>query len=156
MHEDRGTWMERGTRGRERRQKAEIGRGGHFGRDKSCPVRDQACRKCGKIGHFQIKCTQGNQNGGKKFEKGKSGSDRGSNWSGRDVGNEANSAVSETFSARQSPDFAFAIGQTSSNLNSDNEVVTLNVVGVDLPNALIDFVATCESDGLANLELVES
>ena len=25
--------------------------------DKSCPVRVQACRKCGKIGHFQIKCT---------------------------------------------------------------------------------------------------
>lgn len=55
-----------------------------------------------------------------------------------------------------SPDFAFAIGQTSRNLNSDNEVVTLNVVGVDVPNVLIDSVATCKPDGLANLELVES
>ena len=125
--------------------------------DKSCPLRVQACRKCGKIGHFQIiKCTQGNQNGGKKFDKGKSGSNKGSNWSGRDVSSEANCARSETFSARQSPDFAFAIGQTSSNLNSDNEVVTLNVVGVDVPNVLIDSVATCKPDGLASLELVES
>ena len=72
------------------------------------------------------------------------------------MSNEANSARIETFSARQSPDFAFAIGQTSSNLNSDDEVVTLNVVGVDLPNVLIDSVAACKPDGLANLELFES
>lgn len=51
-----------------------CGRGGHFRGDKSCPVRDQACKKCRKIRHFQIKCTQGNRNRGKKFEKGKSGS----------------------------------------------------------------------------------
>ena len=76
-------------------------------RDKSCPAGDQACRKCGKIGHFQITCMQGHQNGGKRFEKVKSGSGRESNRSRRDVVNEANSVGSETFSARESPYFTF-------------------------------------------------
>ena len=59
------------------------------------------------------------------------------------MGNEANSVESETFSARQSPDFAFTIGQTSSNVNFHYGALTLNVGGVDLPDALIDSVATC-------------
>ena len=112
-------------------------REGHFARDKSCPARDQACRKCGKIGHFQITCMQGHRNEGKRFKKVKSGSGRGSNRSRRDVVNEANSVGSETFSARQSPNFTFKIGQTFGNLTSDNGEVTLNVGEVDLPNALL-------------------
>ena len=59
------------------------------------------------------------------------------------MGNEANSVGSEAFSARQSPDFAFTFGQTSSNVNFHYGVLTLNVGGVDLPDALIDSVATC-------------
>ena len=46
-------------------------------------------------------------NRGKRFEKVKSGSGRGSNRSRRDVVNEANSVGSETFSARESPNFTF-------------------------------------------------
>ena len=103
----------------------------------SCPARDQACRKCGKIGHFQITCMQGHQNGGKRFEKVKSGSGRGSNRSRRDVVNEANSLGSKTFSARESPNSTFKLGQTCRNLNSDNGEVTLNVGEVDLPNVLL-------------------
>ena len=81
---------------------------------------------------------QGHQNGGKRFEKVKSGSGRGSNRSRRDVVNEANSAgKSETFSARESPNFTFKLGQTCGNLNSDNGEVTLNEGEVDLPNALL-------------------
>ena len=80
---------------------------------------------------------QGHQNGGKRFEKVKSGSGRGSNRSRRDVVNEANSVGSETFSATESPNFTFKLGQTCRNLNSDNGEVTLNVGEVDLPNALL-------------------
>ena len=47
------------------------------------------------------------------------------------MGREENSVRSETFSARQSPNFAFTIGQTCGDLNSDKSVVTLNVGGVD-------------------------
>ena len=32
----------------------DCGGEGHFTGDKRCLARDQACRKCGKIGHFQI------------------------------------------------------------------------------------------------------
>ena len=77
------------------------------------------------------------EKGGKRFEKVKSGSGRGSNRSRRDVVNEANSVGSETFSARESPNFTFKLGQTCRNLNSDNGEVTLNVGEVDLPNALL-------------------
>ena len=80
---------------------------------------------------------QGHQNGGKRSEKVKSGSGRGSNRSRRDVVNEANSVGSETFSARESPNFTFKLGQTCRNLNSDNGEVTLNVGEVDLPNVLL-------------------
>ena len=44
---------------------------------------------------------------------------------------------SETFSARESPNFTFKLGQTCRNLNSDNGDVILNVGEVDLPNALL-------------------
>ena len=49
--------------------------------------------------------------------------------------------------ARQSPDYAFTIGQITDHLSSDNGVVTLNVAGVDLPRALIDSGATCNLMG---------
>ena len=62
---------------------------------------------------------QCHQNGGKRFEKVKSGSGRGSNRSRRDVVNEANSVGSETFSVRESPYFTFKLGQTCRNLNSE-------------------------------------
>ena len=127
-----------------------CGREGHFAGDKSCPARDQACRRCGKIGHFRVRCTQGHRNGGKKSEKGNSGTGRGNNRSGRAADNEANSVGSENFSAsgaRQSPDFAFAVGQTGNHLSSDNGVVTLSVGEVELPDVLIDSGATCNLMG---------
>ena len=127
-----------------------CGREGHFAGDKSCPARDQACRKCGKIGHFHIKSTQSHQSCARRFDCGKSGTGRGSSLTGRSVSNEANSVVCEAFSAsgaRQSPDYAFTVGQITDHLSSDNGEVTLSVGEVDLPVALIDFVAACNLMG---------
>ena len=43
---------------------------GHSARDKKSPACNQPCRRCGKIGHFQIKCLQiHHQNGRGKFER---------------------------------------------------------------------------------------
>ena len=35
-----------------------FGQDGHFRGDKRCPARDQACRRCGGIGHFMVRCPQ--------------------------------------------------------------------------------------------------
>ena len=37
---------------------------GHFSGDKKCPARDRACRVCGVIGHFKVKCPRARQRGG--------------------------------------------------------------------------------------------
>ena len=50
---------------------------GHFAGDKSCPARDQARRRCGKIDHFLIKCTQSPLGGARMFKGGKSGDGKG-------------------------------------------------------------------------------
>ena len=34
------------------------GQDGHFRGDKKCAARDQACRRCGGIGHFMVTCPQ--------------------------------------------------------------------------------------------------
>ena len=63
-----GTWNARGAKGG---TKPNIcfgcSREGHFAGDKSCPAHDQACRKCRKIRHLQIKCQQG---GARRFKGG--------------------------------------------------------------------------------------
>jgi len=52
---------------------------GHFGGDKKCPARDRACRMCGVIGHFKVKCPWAHQRGGgdsgSKGDKGSKGAD---------------------------------------------------------------------------------
>ena len=35
-----------------------VNQEGHFSGDKKCPARGRACRKCGVIGHFKVKCPQ--------------------------------------------------------------------------------------------------
>ena len=146
-----GAWNARGAKGG---KKPKIcfgcGREGHFAGDKRCSARDQACRKCGKIGHFQIKCTQSPRGGVRRFESGRGGAGKASSRTGRGVSNEANSVGCEAFSAsgaRQSPDYAFTVGQITDHLNSGNGVVTLNARGVDLPDTLIDSAATCNLMG---------
>ena len=103
-----GTWNSCGAKGG---KKPKIcfgcGREGHFTGDKSCPAHDQACRKYGKIGHFQIKCTQSHRGGVRRFESGKGGAGKASSQTGHSVSKEANSVGCEAFSAsgaRQSPD----------------------------------------------------
>ena len=34
-----------------------CGREGHYAKDKDCPARNEACRKCHKTGHFQSQCS---------------------------------------------------------------------------------------------------
>ena len=88
-----------------------CGRERHFAGDKKCPALDQACRKCGKIGHFPFKCSQVHrQNGRGKFER--KSVTGGSYRSGRERDTEANFVEGERFSegeSRQSPDFAFTV-----------------------------------------------
>ena len=91
------------------------------------------------IGHFQIKCTQSHRSGARRFEGGKSGAGKGSSRTGRGVSDEANSVGCEAFSAsgaRQSPDYAFTVGQITDHLTSDNGVVTLNVGGSRLTRGI--------------------
>jgi len=54
---------------------------GHFSGDKKCPARDRACRMCGVIGHFKVKCPRARQRGGgdsgSRGDKGSKGADGG-------------------------------------------------------------------------------
>lgn len=69
------------------------------------------------------------------------------------MGNEANSVGSKTFSARRSPDFAFTIGQTSSNMNFYYGVLTLvvNLMGQQTWNWLRANGIKCESRRVAKV-----
>ena len=69
------------------------------------------------------------------------------------MGNEANSVGSKTFSARRSPDFAFTIGQTSSNMNFYYGVLTLvvNLMGQQTWNWFRANGIKCESRRVAKV-----
>ena len=146
-----GEWNARGATGG-KKPKICFGCGSerHFTGDKSCPARDQAWRKCGKLGHFQIKCMQSQRGGVRRFESGKGGAGKASSRTGCSVSNKANSVGCEAFSTsgeRQSPGYAFTVSQITNHLSSDNGVETLNVRGVDLPETLIDSGAMCNLMG---------
>ena len=129
-----------------------CGREGHFQGDKKCPAHDQACRKCGRIGHFYFRCPQGHHRRGGRFDK-NAGTGRGSYRNGcdRNKFREANFVEDEHLSAgpirRESPDYAFTIGQNNDILSPDRGMVTLTVGGVDLADVLIDSGATCNLMG---------
>ena len=46
-----------------------CGREGYFQGDKKCPAHDQACRKCGRTGHFYFRCPQGHPRRGGRFDR---------------------------------------------------------------------------------------
>jgi len=120
-----------------------CGHEGHFAGDKKGRAREQACRKSGRIKHFQFKCRDGEDKGIKKAGTGRERF-RGGRF--RDRNNKANFVEDERLSAgvvRQSPEFAFTVCQRSDHLNSSNGAVSLTVGGVDLPNVLINSGATC-------------
>ena len=131
---------------------------GHFQGDKKCPAHDQVCRKCGRIGHFYFRCPQGHPRRGGRFDK-NAVTGRGSYRNGcvRNKFREANFVEDERLSAgpvrRESPDYAFSIGQNSDILSPARSVVTLTVGGVDLADVLRSYL---QPDGPANMGLVES
>ena len=58
-----------------------CGLDGHFSGDKRCPACGQACRRCGSIGHFRVRCPQVMQRGSGELRgatsRGRNGSSRG-------------------------------------------------------------------------------
>ena len=40
-----------------------CGREDHFARDRRCPAQGRKCDQCGEIGHFKVKCGQGQKQG---------------------------------------------------------------------------------------------
>ena len=65
-----------------------CGQEGYFSGDKKCPVRGRACRKCGGIGHFKVKCFQVQQrSGGELGSRTKLPDKKGATCGGRGGGN---------------------------------------------------------------------
>ena len=140
---------------------------GHFSGDKKCPARDRACRICGVIGHFKVKCPQARQRGGgdsgSRGDKGSKGADGGrrNTWSGRGSGRgrrgrgcgrsqetnlvaDGNHGEEPTRPVqRSSPEFAFSVEQLTGHERQSSDLIALTVGGVAVPDVLIDSGATC-------------
>ena len=149
-----------------------FGQDGHFRGDKRCPARDQACRRCGGIGHFMVRCpqlqsrTRGECRGSTSGGRGVTGRGRGAasggggqTRRGRSTTNggrfrpgrtrEANQVVGgddgEQFTGpvQQIPEYAFLVEQCIDQVKQDSGLVTLIIGEVDLADVLIDSGATC-------------
>ena len=162
-------------------QKAKIcfgcGQEGHFSGDMKCPARGRACRKCGGIGHFKVKCPQVQQRSGGELgsrakvpdRKGATGGGRrGGGNRGGGGGRRERGATRETNLVaggnqggeppgfvQHSPEFAFSVGQSSGHGTLSGDLVTLVVGGVDVPDVLIDSGATCNVMGQQTWDLLK-
>lgn len=154
-----------------------CGREGHFSGDKKCPARGRACRKCGVIGHFKVKCPQVQQRSGGELRsrtkvpdrKGATGGGRrGGGNRGGDGGRRERGATRETNLVaggsqggeppgfvQYRPEFAFSVEQSSGRRTLSGGLVTLVVGGVDVPDVLIDSGATCNVMGQQTWELLK-
>ena len=121
---------------------------GHFSGVKKCPARDLACRVCGVIDHFKVKCPRARQRGGgdsrSRGDKGRKGANGGRrNTGSRRVGSrgrrgrgygrlqETNLVVDGNHRPVQhSPEFAFSVEQFTGHERQSSDLITLTVGGV--------------------------
>ena len=138
---------------------------GHFSGDKKCPARDRACRVCGVIGHFKVKCPRARQRGGgdsgcrgDKVNKGadggrrntgsRRGGGRGRRGRGHGRSQETNLVADGNHGPVQhSPEFAFSVEQFTGHEQQSSNLISLTVGGVAVPHVLIDSGATCNVMG---------
>ena len=107
-----------------------CGREGHYVKDKDCPARNEACRKCQKTAHFQSQCiTKGA--GGSGQDSGSGPQSRPKNQKGRRV----NGVEVDT-----DDDYAFVIEDSP---DAHDGCVNMCIGGVMLQNVLIDSGSTC-------------
>ncbi|XP_068758051.1 uncharacterized protein [Montipora capricornis] len=151
---------------------------GHFSGDRKCPARDRACRMCGIIGHFRVKCPRARQRGGggsgSRGDKGgkgagggrrntgsRRGDGRGRRNRGRGGSQETNLVADGSYSegptgpVQQSPEFAFTVEQLTGHERKSSDLITLIVGGVTVSDVLIDSGATCNLVGQQTWEMLK-
>ena len=146
---------------------------GHFSGDRKCPVLDRACRLCGVIGHFRVKCPQHGGGGGSGFIGGKSskGADDGRGITGSGQGDsrgrrgrgrwqETNLGVDGNYSQEptrlvDSLEFAFPVEQLTGHERKSSDLITLIVGDVAVSDVLIDSGATCNVVGQQIWEMLK-
>ena len=149
---------------------------GYISGDKKCPARDRACRMCGVIGHFKVKCPRARQRGGgdsgSRGDKGSKGADggrrntgsrRGDGRGSRGLGRsqetnlvaEVNHSEESTRLVQHSPEFAFSVEQLPGHERQSNDLITLIVGGVAVSDVLIDSGATCNVMGQQTWEMLK-
>ena len=149
-----------------------CGQDGRFRGDKKCPALDQACRRCGGIRYFMVRCpqlqgrTRGEFRSSTSGGRGVTGRGRGAasgsgaqTHGGRSTAGggrfrsgrtrETNQVVGgdecEKFTGpvQQSPEYAFLVEQCIDQVKQDSGLVALIIGGVDLADVLIHSGATC-------------
>ena len=142
-----------------------CGLDGHFSGDKRCPACGQACRRCGGIGHFRVRCPQVVQQGSGELRattSGRSGPSRGKGVARGDKAGargrfqskpvkprEPNRVVCEgarqqpSSPVQKSPEHAFSVERRGDQAIEKSGSVSLAVGGVHLGEVLIDSAATC-------------
>lgn len=150
---------------------------GHFSGDKKCPAVDRACRMCGVIGHFKVKCPRACQRGGgdsgSRRDKGSKGADGGRRNTGSRCGDgrgrrgcghgrsqETNLVADENHSkesrpVQHSPKFVFSVEQLTGHKRQSRDLITLIVGGVAVSDVLIDSGATCNMMGQQTWEMLK-
>ena len=101
-----------------------CGREGHYAKDRVCPARNETCRKCHKIVHFQSQCrTKGADGRGTQ------------NWPKSQKGRRVNAVEAD-----HEDGYAFVVEDSTSVVNG---CVDICIGGVTMHNVLIDSGSTC-------------
>lgn len=106
-----------------------CGREGHYARDKNCPARLVACRKCQNIGHFAAVCKSKVD-----FQSGAKDKNQVKGKKTKDVSKGINRVDYED-------EYAFMVNQNRE--LSGIGLININVGGVDIQNVMIDSGSTC-------------
>ena len=151
---------------------------GHFIEDKKCPAHDQACRMCGVVGHFRVKCSQACQHGsgGSRFRGGKGGKgadggrrntwsrqgdDRGrcgrghGRWQETNLMADGNHSKEPTILVQHSLEFAFTVERLTGYEQKRSDLITLIVGDVAVSDVLIDSGTTCNMVGQQTWEMLK-
>ena len=102
-----------------------CGRQGHYAKDKECPARNQSCRNCNKMGHFQSQCrTKSKSNSGPRVHS---------------VNSRRVNTVEVEADSEDDNGYAFVVDEG----DTTGGCVDICIGGVVLHNVLIDSGATC-------------